>query len=477
MITVPTRAQILAQVLANLKGERPQIDTAKGSPEWARLNALVEALYGIFWNVRAVQGDIWPGADTPTDSLEKHALLRLGTDGRRGPTIASGTNACRVTGVLAGAAVTAGLALAHSDGTRFRLTEGATIGVGTADLSIEAITKGAVGNKNTGDTLTLESPPANITADTLLVADLTDGSDGETDAELLERVIFAYRNPPAGGRFSDYWDWAMSVNGVAGAYIYGPSSYALTGRRGLGIVDIAILAAGSGSDRIPSAAFVLAAQDFIDSVRPSPARDTKVWAARALTQAVDVKLTPAQGYEWDWTAAGGGHQISSWTLGTLTIVWNTALPATLMAAVDAGLPARIYTAGQLFTVVSYNSGAHSTVIDETPTHTPIATDPIYPGGPLSAAARLAILNHMDTLGPARATYADPNQWWEDTLRITKLASVLVWRKHSDGTPCGVEGCNEATVVTPGSNVTPTDPTPTTYGPYLVVPGEVTVRPV
>jgi hypothetical protein len=268
----------------------------------------------------------------------------------------------------------------------------------------------------------------------------------------------------------------MSVNGVAGAYVYGPSSYALNGRRGLGIVDIAILAVGSGSDRIPSAALVLDAQDYIDSVRPSPARDTLVVAPRALTQAIDVKLTPAQGYEWDWTAIGS-HLISSWTLGTKTIVWDTVLPPTLMAAVDAGLPARIYTAGQLFTVVSYNSGAHSTVIDETPVHTPIATDPIWAGGPLSAAARLAILDHVDTLGPARATYADPNQWWEDTLRVTKLASVLVWRKHADGTPCGVEGCNEATVITPGANVTPTDPTPTTLGPYLVVPGEVTVRPV
>lgn len=468
MITVPTRDEVLAEYLAALKAARPQTDTAKGSPEWARANALIELVYGLHWQVRTAQRSIWPSADTPTEDLERHAELRVGD--RIPASTASGTAALTVTGTLAGAAVTAGLTLAHSDGTRFQLTEGATIGAGTATLAIEAITTGEAGNKLTGDVLTFESPPANIEADATLAADLTGGYDQETDAELLKRIQDAFVNPPAGGRFSDYRQWARDVPGVGGAYCYGPSSYALTGRRGVGIVDVAVAAQGTGSGRVPSAALVQEVQAAIDEQRPVHAKAGLAIAVTGVAQAIDVQLDPREGFEFDWTGSG---VVSSYASQVIT--WTGEINTALRAAVDAGAASRIFCAGQVFTVTAYdNAGPYTTTISETPTTNPASPDPIYPGGPMSAPALAAIKGYMDSLGPARPASADPNQRWDGTCRVDQIKAALLERYDSDQRLVGVQGCRAVTVGTPAADVVATDTPPSTI--QLLYYGVILVRP-
>ena len=46
---------------------------------------------------------------------------------------------------------------------------------------------------------------------------------GETDAELLARLLAVLRQPPAGGNEFDFVAWAKSIDGVAKAYTYRPS--------------------------------------------------------------------------------------------------------------------------------------------------------------------------------------------------------------------------------------------------------------
>jgi hypothetical protein len=476
MITVPTREVILAEFLAALKAARPNIDTSKGSPEWARANALVELTYGIHWNVREVQYTIWPGPNTPTAELELHADLRLGPNARLPAVAASVIDGVQVTGTLAGAAVSAGDTLAHSDGTRYEITEDVTVGAGTADVSVQAITKGIIGNKLTGDVLTFESPPSNIEAAASIVQDLDGGADQETDASLLERVQHAYLNPPAGGRFSDYWGWARGVAGVSSAYCYGPSSYNLNGRRGLGIVDVAVLGPGTGSERQPSAELVQLVQDKLDAERPVHAKPGLALRPSPVDQAIDVKVTPREGYEFDWT---GSDTVSSYSSKVITLTTGP-VPDGIIALVDAGSTARIMLKGQLMVVTAYanpGGGPYTITVQDTPSPVPVATDPIYPGGPLTAPALAAIKAYMDSLGPVRPSYADPNQNWDDTCRPDQISAVLLERRLSDGSTVGVAGLKGTDVITPSSDVTPSDDVGVGGQPEFLYYDEVTVRPV
>ncbi|MDP2166776.1 MAG: baseplate J/gp47 family protein [Thermodesulfovibrionales bacterium] len=58
---------------------------------------------------------------------------------------------------------------------------------------------------------------------------------GETDEELLARLLEYLRRPPAGGNKSDYEKWALEITNVAGAYCF-PLA------QGLGTVDVLIIA-------------------------------------------------------------------------------------------------------------------------------------------------------------------------------------------------------------------------------------------
>jgi uncharacterized phage protein gp47/JayE len=474
MITVPERTTVLAELLASLKASRPQIDSSKGSPEWARANALVELTYGLRWAIREVQYTIWPGPNTPTAELESHAELRLGDDPRLKAQAAKGTDALAVTGTLAGAAVSAGDTLAHSDGTRYKITESVTIGAATVNVSIEAITKGVIGNKLTGDTMDFESAPANINTTATLVSDLSDGFDVETDAELLERVQHAYKNPPAGGRFSDYWGWARAVDGVGQAYCYGPSSYALSGRRGVGIVDVAVLAPGTGIAKSPSATLRQAVQDAIDDNRPVHAKPGKVLLIDPIATDIDIQVTPREGYEFDWS---GTLTVSSYASKVITV--SAAIPQDIQNLVDAGGTARLMLKGQLMVVEAYSSpggGPYTMTVRDTPSPVPAGSDTVYPGGPVTAGALAAVKTYMDTLGPARGAAADPDQAWDDSCRPSQLAASLLERRLSDGSTVGVTGCKEITVNTPSSVTTPGDAGGETGPVEWLYYNQITVRP-
>lgn len=61
---------------------------------------------------------------------------------------------------------------------------------------------------------------------------------GESDADLLTRLLAVIRQPPAGGNTQDYINWAKAVTGVKNAFCF-PLA------QGLGTVDIVIISDGS----------------------------------------------------------------------------------------------------------------------------------------------------------------------------------------------------------------------------------------
>ncbi|HEZ0885258.1 TPA: baseplate J/gp47 family protein [Neisseria meningitidis] len=165
-------------------------------------------------------------------------------------------------------------------GQRFyRTTARAVIGSGgTAEIPAIADEPGAAANVRDGEAQLMAAPAGVATECRLTVQG---GTDRESDASLLARLLEIIRRPPAGGNRYDYKNWALSVDGVTSAYVY-PL------RRGLGTVDIAITSA----DGVPSEETVRRVQAYIDEMRPVTAKNALVLkpTVTAVPVTVQVKL-------------------------------------------------------------------------------------------------------------------------------------------------------------------------------------------
>jgi uncharacterized phage protein gp47/JayE len=487
-IIVPTRAEIEKQMQSTGTSLDPTLVVSSASDFGIRVKKLSEALYGIHVQVGTLQDDLFVSGATSTEALEKHAEARLGSSPRKGATTASGAAALDITGD-AGATVAIGEQLTSSDGNIYETTTSAVLDAnGDGNVSVVSTTKGEAANRDVGETLTFTSAPSGVDAEGTVVVAITGGEDQETDGELMKRVLDAYANPPAAGRFSDWRQWAVAVEGVISAYSYGPSSSAQTGRRGLGIVDVAILKRGSGANRIPATTVQDAVVDYIEDRRPAT---TKEWAAMLPTttaQDIDIELTPKTGYEWDWT----DDSVSTTQVGAAG--WNSTtleleLDSTVAAmSADIAVGDRMLVAGQLAKVLALPPATSDTDMvklqplddDEEDLSdfatAPVATDTVYAAGPLTAPALRAIKAYMDSLGPARGTAADPEQDWEDTVRVNKIDAILIDRGEEDGVQIGIAGVKDTKINTPASNQVPTDAAHPGV-PELFIYGVVTPRPV
>ncbi len=146
---------------------------------------------------------------------------------------------------------------------------------------------------------------------------------GETDAELLTRLLDYIRHPPAGGNKYDYKKWAESLDYVSSALCF-PLG------QGLGTVDIVILAdAASTGSEIPSShvlagtvsstledKLVDSTADFTDEINPVRIGDIAANDDQS-TQAVVTAIDSATQLTLDtdiFTAAGQAYTLKSLTV-------------------------------------------------------------------------------------------------------------------------------------------------------------------
>lgn len=138
---------------------------------------------------------------------------------------------------------------------------------------------GAAGNTSAPTTAILTTTPAGFDS-TVIVGVMSGGTDEESDAELLVRLLEIIRRPPAGGNKYDYKRWALEIAGVSAAYVY-PL------RRGVGTVDIVITSSGG----LPSQNLIDRVKAHIDDVRPVTAKDILVLAPTIKSFDVHVKVS------------------------------------------------------------------------------------------------------------------------------------------------------------------------------------------
>lgn len=255
---IPSFDEIRQRQLRDARNLDATAHTETDSDLYIRACATASASEGLYayqaWQAR----QLIPDTADP-EYLEQHCALRGITH----------KPATRATGTLiftgrAGAVVPAGVQVKDADEVAFRSTEAATLtgddNAATAVAACEAIQAGALPNRDAAP-VTLIAAPSGVQSRALLT--LEGGTNPETDADLLSRLLDYMRNPPSGGTKADYRRWAREVPGVTDAQVY-PL------RQGPGTVDVVI----TGADGIPGADVVQACQAHIDTERPLGAHAT-----------------------------------------------------------------------------------------------------------------------------------------------------------------------------------------------------------
>lgn len=479
-ITVPTKDEIREALQATLKALLPDIVVTKDTDIGVRIDMLVEALFGVHRQVKTVLDDAIVSDRTSTEGLDLHADARL-VGGRKGAVLASGTDAVEATGTD-GSTVSIDDAMTFEDGTEYKVTSGVVIASGVGTISVEAVTPGVVGNRDVGETLSFTSPPTGITADATVTVAITGGQDQETDAELLARLLDAFKNPPAGGTFGDYRQQSQTVEGVLTAYTYGPSSATPNGRRGLGLVDIAILGRGTAATRVPSTTVKGNVEDVIHDLRPAPAKDFLVLRPTTTLTDIEVLVTPEPGFEFDWTK-NAAVLVFDYDSATRTLIVDEVVTTfasvrapvagdRILVGVGGATATRGHEINTIKTITSPAPAGKATIIVEDDFAVdPLVGDSFEPAGPLSAPTIAAAKAYMDGLGPARelastaSSGPDPEQIWDDKVRVNNLLCAVL----------DVNGVKTVAAFAPAVDVDAVDPG-TTTAPELLVYADTNLRP-
>jgi len=381
---------------------------------------------------------------------------------RKPATAAEGEDILRLVGD-AGSTFTSGAQLAHEDGTLYQLTESGTIPAGGyADVSIGALDTGSGTRKQAGQVLTFLTAPAGIESAAELQADLDQGGeDEESDGAYSVRILDKIRAPGMGGNAHDYVVWAMQVAGVDSAYCY-PT------RQGLGTVDVAALHSGRGTARLLTSLQNAALQAYIDTVRPVSVADFRVLTVSAEPVDVEVTLAPLTSvYAYDWDDITP-PVVSSYTPASRVLKFTAARPLDMIVGdrlvyVSTAEP---FGDGSELVVETLGPGADEVTLKALTSAQaaapPVAGNKVYSGGPLVEPARQALLELMDTFGPARGDSAYGA--WEDTLRISSIYREVTIPP----------GSGETVIIAPSGNVRPANEAPNdTIG--LLVPRQIVVR--
>lgn len=271
--TSPTFEAIRQNILRDIVNLLPDADTSEDSDYYIRASSVASVATGIYQHQAWIVRQIFPDT-ADTEYLEWHCRIR--DIYRKSQTTATG-----LIGVTGEVNATAAAGYVINRGVlSYTTSASVTIGAdGTATVEAVAGQAGSAGNTLAATSGIFASTPAGFDS-TVTIGIMGGGSDQETDAEMLARLLDVIRRPPAGGNKYDYKRWAMSVEGVTGAYVY-PL------RRGLGTVDVVITSA----DGAPSAEILLATQTYIDSVRPVTAKNLLILAPTFKVVDLDIKVS------------------------------------------------------------------------------------------------------------------------------------------------------------------------------------------
>lgn len=282
--TPPDPAALASQAASIYEGALPEPDARNPNSvlgATARVAAL--AAYGVHLAQAEEARELWP--DTAVDNLERLAGIKGLT---RDPASAASFNATMTAATSQPVTVPLATQATGANGLTYQTTAAVTIAAGaTATVAWQCLTAGSAGTRAAGDTLTLVSPIAGLSAQTATVvsdASLTPGEDVESNDNLRARLLDVWRTDAAAGNAADWRKWVKAALPLA-TYVAVLPRWA-----GLGSVGLAIAMSGP---RAPTAAELATITAYVsdNSRRPVTAQPYP-FAAPLVAVPVTLHLVP-----------------------------------------------------------------------------------------------------------------------------------------------------------------------------------------
>jgi uncharacterized phage protein gp47/JayE len=222
-----------------------------------------------------------------TEWLDRHGDIWLvnadDTTGRKMATFAEGT--VTFIGTEAGVIVPAGTQMTSGSGlVGYETLTDVITAAGAVPVAVEAraLDPGIIGNLETGQTLTVSTPPTGVPGEATVVL-MDGGVDTESDDDLRARILERIRQPPMGGAIHDFERWAKAVSGCTRAWC-GPLEM------GIGTVTVRVLFDDlrADDDGWPRGEDLEKVTAYINTQRPVAVKDFFVVAP--VKQFIDVRI-------------------------------------------------------------------------------------------------------------------------------------------------------------------------------------------
>lgn len=264
---------IMARLLAAVPDT---LDKREGSFIWDALSPAALELAQLY-----IQLDLVMQYGFAQTTYGQYLDYRAGEHGLARKEATKATGQVTITG-SSGTVVPAGSLLATGAGVQFETLAEVTIGeTGSITTDVRAVEAGTRGNVPAATITVIPVSIAGVTAVTNM-SSTTGGTDQETDAALLERLLEKVRTPATSGNIAHYLQWAKSVSGVGDAKIFPLWN-------GNGTVKVVII---DGNKQPAEPEIVTNVANYIEEVRPIGATVT-VESATALNIDVTANLSLA----------------------------------------------------------------------------------------------------------------------------------------------------------------------------------------
>lgn len=250
MVTIPTRAQLKAQILADLEASDTTSALLPVSVWDVLAGAMAFSQYLLY-----VLGQ-WLYKQIFTLTMDDDALTARGAEFGLTQGVATEWKGTATATGTDGTIIASGK-LCTFDSLAYEVETAAEITGGSIAVSLKSLGTGDDQNRNIGDELSWSTPQTGLDAVNTIASTTQEAQEADTNAVFRAEILARQRNKPQGGAIPDFNQWAKEVAGIGENFTFRPAP---------GFVNVYPLTDEVlPADRIPSAALLTQVEEYINN--------------------------------------------------------------------------------------------------------------------------------------------------------------------------------------------------------------------